>query len=67
MCVMLVDNSTAHCEIGSTYQKIKLRKIKQKYLGFRGGDLAPICTVKTAFKIVIYMRATVERNIFFDL
>jgi len=49
---------------GPTDQKIKLRKIKQKYLGFRGGDLAPICTVKTAFKIVIYMRATSKKYFF---
>jgi hypothetical protein len=50
---------------GPTDQKIKLRKIKQKYLGFRGGDLAPICTVKTAFKIVIYMRATSKKYFFY--
>ena len=42
---------------GPTYQKIKLQKIKEKYLGFQGGDLTPICLLICCLAFLFYMRA----------
>lgn len=66
MCVMLVDNSTAtQCaEKGLVYQKIKLQKIKEKYLSFRGGDLTPICLLIYSFNLCVYMSAHLEKIFF---
>ena len=37
------------------YQKIKLQKIKEKYLGFQGGDLTPICLLICCLGFLIYI------------
>ena len=63
MCVKCSYNSmyrSVCCDVaqkGPTDQKIKLQKIKEKYLGFQGGDLTPICLLICCLAFLFYMRA----------
>jgi len=41
--------------MGLVYQKIKIQKIKEKYLGFQGGDLTPICLLICCLGFLFYM------------
>ena len=41
--------------MGLVYQKIKIQKIKEKYLGFQGGDLTPICLLICCLGFLIYI------------
>ena len=43
--------------MGLVYQKIKLQKIKEKYLSFQGGDLVPIALLICCLVFLFYMRA----------